>query len=134
MKVHLSLPVSNIEKTQSFYDVLFNSPAVKVKADYAKYLPEHIPINISFTKTAKELQLNRHLGLQLESEQALNAEHQRLKEAGLISKTRSDSICCYARQDKFWVLDPDGYEWELYYLIEDSEVRDATIAGDSCCA
>jgi len=134
MKVHLSLPVSDIEKTRVFYDALFNSPAVKVKADYAKYLPDHIPLNISFNKTSKALELNRHLGLQLESSEALEAEHTRLEKAGLISKTRNDSICCYARQDKFWVLDPDGYEWELYYLIEDSEIRDAQIQGDSCCA
>ncbi|WP_395373688.1 ArsI/CadI family heavy metal resistance metalloenzyme [Marinicella sp. W31] len=133
MKVHLSLPVTNIESTQSFYDVLFNSSAVKVKSDYAKYLPEHIPLNISFTKTSRELQLDRHLGIQLDSRQALDAEYERLKKAGIISQAKKDSVCCYARQDKFWVSDPDGYAWELYFLMEDSEVRDDELRSDSCC-
>ena len=134
MKVHLSLPVTNIESTQSFYDVLFNSPAVKVKHDYAKYLPEHIPLNISFTQTSKELQLDRHMGIQLGSREALDAEYARLEKAGLISQAKKDSVCCYARQDKFWVSDPDGYAWEFYFLIADSDLRDAPVHRDSCCA
>ena len=27
--------------------------------------------------------------------------------------------CCHANQDKFWVRDPDGVEWEVYYLNYD---------------
>jgi hypothetical protein len=25
-----------------------------------------------------------------------------------------DVTCCYATQDKFWVTDPDGNEWEFF--------------------
>jgi hypothetical protein len=32
-----------------------------------------------------------------------------------------DTICCYARQDKFWVTGaPDGERWEIYTVLEDS--------------
>jgi len=27
--------------------------------------------------------------------------------------------CCHANQDKFWVQDPDGVEWEVYHLNYD---------------
>ena len=36
---------------------------------------------------------------------------------GVLSKDRVN--CCRANQDKFWVEDPDGVEWELYVLNHD---------------
>ncbi len=32
-----------------------------------------------------------------------------------------DSTCCYARQDKIWVRDPDGTPWEVFATHEDTE-------------
>jgi hypothetical protein len=32
-----------------------------------------------------------------------------------------DTTCCYARQDKIWVRDPDGTPWEVFATHEDSE-------------
>jgi hypothetical protein len=28
--------------------------------------------------------------------------------------------CCYATQDKTWVRDPDGNEWEVFVVLEDN--------------
>ena len=46
------------------------------------------------------------------------------------------TACCYAVQDKFWVNDPDGIQWEIYFFHEDVsfndphyEVQDAS----ACC-
>ena len=42
--------------------------------------------------------------------------------------------CCYANQDKFWVKDPDGVEWEVYHLNFDldEEGRTGSDAGVCC--
>ena len=32
---------------------------------------------------------------------------------------RQTSTCCYASQDKFWLVDPSGYRWEIYHRVED---------------
>ena len=32
-----------------------------------------------------------------------------------------DTTCCYARQDKIWVHDPDGTPWEVFVTHEASE-------------
>ncbi|MNL88760.1 Cadmium-induced protein CadI [compost metagenome] len=41
--------------------------------------------------------------------------------------------CCYALQDKVWVTDPDGHQWEIFFVIQGDvaplENQDAT-----CCA
>ena len=37
--------------------------------------------------------------------------------------------CCHANQDKFWVKDPDGVEWEVYHLNYDLEGDEAVAQG-----
>ena len=32
-----------------------------------------------------------------------------------------DTTCCYAKQDKIWVRDPDGTPWEVFVTHEDAE-------------
>ena len=36
--------------------------------------------------------------------------------------------CCYALQDKTWVRDPDGNEWEVCVVLEDN-----LETSDACC-
>jgi hypothetical protein len=37
--------------------------------------------------------------------------------------------CCYALQDKTWVHDPDGNEWEVFVVLEDNLAETSM-----CCA
>ena len=133
MNFHTNLPVMNINKTVEFYSVLFDEAPVKVKADYAKYLPKGLSLNIGFHQTSSGpgILSQLHLGFELPTLDALNVMQARLEEAGLVSEARETSICCYANQDKFWVEDPDGYKWELYVLLEDTETK--IDKKTSCC-
>jgi len=75
------------------------------------------------------------------------AELARVKGAGLPVVEEMGVNCCHANQDKFWVKDPDGIEWEVYHLnydLEGSEpqrlpsvlsvVRAAACCGGTSCA
>ena len=50
--------------------------------------------------------------------------------------------CCHANQDKFWVQDPDGVEWEVYHLNYDLEDAEPTTGlktlplakASACCS
>ena len=133
MKFHTSLPVTNISKTKDFYSILFNTGPVKEKSNYLKYLPESIDLNISFIQSSK-IHAGLHLGFEAKNLMELNAIQDRLKKEGLLEsakKEREDSVCCYAKQDKFWVNDPNGYEWEIYVLLEDTD--EYTSKTSSCC-
>ena len=57
-----------------------------------------------------------------------------MKAAGLPVREEMDTNCCYANQDKFWVRDPDGVEWEIYHLNYDLEEELAATAPSTCCA
>jgi lactoylglutathione lyase len=70
-----------------------------------------------------------HFGFQVESTEKVIAHKSRLKENGILSHLDEiNTTCCYALQDKFWVHDPDGNEWEFFYTKAD--IDDTS----SCCA
>jgi hypothetical protein len=66
-----------------------------------------------------------HLGFRLPDATVLVAMQQRLELAGVRSQREEGVECCYARQTKFWVTDPDNTLWEFYVLEEDIDHRGA---------
>lgn len=133
MRFHVNLPVADVERSVAFYRELFRSEPVKQRDDYAKFLPPDVALNISFRRDPEGVAAleTPHLGFEVLSREALERAHRRLAAAGL-AETRETSVCCYALQDKFWVTDPDGYRWELYYLVEDTAEKMSPSTG--CCA
>jgi hypothetical protein len=58
--------------------------------------------------------------------------------AGLATADEMATTCCYARQDKIWVRDPDGTPWEVFVTHEDTNEPDdacgcSTNAAGGCC-
>jgi hypothetical protein len=41
-------------------------------------------------------------------------------EAGLVTRDEMQTNCCYALQDKTWVHDPDGNQWEAFVVLQDN--------------
>jgi catechol 2,3-dioxygenase-like lactoylglutathione lyase family enzyme len=127
--------VSDIEASRAFYERFLGSRPVKVKPGYVKFLPDFAPINLALS--AGEAGAGKtvdHLGFQIETREAVQALLERVKASGIEVREEMGSDCCYANQDKFWVRDPDGIEWEIYHLNYDLE--DVTVASTNdatCC-
>jgi hypothetical protein len=67
----------------------------------------------------------------VESAEIVMRELARVKAAGLPVREEMGVDCCHANQDKFWVEDPDGVDWEVYVLnrdIDESPAGGATAA------
>ena len=94
------------------------------QADYAKFELDDPPPVLSLEPTPRPVggPLN-HLGFRMPDSAALVAMQQRLELAGIRSKREEGVECCYARQTKFWVTDPDQTLWEIYTLEEDLDHR-----------
>ncbi len=133
MRFHTNLPVTDIKATVDFYRHLFGEEPVKLKDDYAKFLPANGGLNISFHVPGRGVSAlqDLHLGFELPDQASLDAVHRRLTDSGILADERGTEICCYAKQDKFRVTDPNGYEWELYHLLEDTELK--IEATTNCC-
>ncbi len=135
-RLHISLNVSNIEASVSFYSKLFGSEPVKLKEDYAKFESETPRMNLSLNLSNQALGKGAlsHLGFQVESQEDLRAWQDRLQKTGLVVDPE-EGVCCYAKQSKFWLADPDNNAWEVYLVEADSESigsSKVSLAG-ACC-
>jgi catechol 2,3-dioxygenase-like lactoylglutathione lyase family enzyme len=123
-RFHLSLNVGNLDRSIEFFRSLLGCEPAKCRPDYAKFELDDPPLVLSLEPYAAPPGGNlNHLGFRVETSAAL-VEVQRRLELGGISTVREEGVeCCYARQTKFWVHDPDGNMWEIYTLDEDIEHR-----------
>ena len=142
-KVHLHMHVSDLTKSRAFYEKFLGGDPVKVKPEYVKFLPEWAPVNLALS-TGGPVGAGTidHVGVQVGSVGTVMSQLDRVKAAGLPVTEEMGVNCCHANQDKFWVKDPDGVEWEVYHLNYDLEgdeegVPDrpslTVVGASSCC-
>ena len=68
-------------------------------------------------------------------EEELDDIRQRLKAENLPVAEEGETLCCYAKSDKSWVLDPAGVPWEAFRPMEDAEIfsTHSTQMENACC-
>lgn len=147
LRFHVALNASraHFDETVGFYEKLFGMAPAKRKPGYAKFDVAEPPLNLSLNQveSVPHGDLN-HLGIQVWSDEQLEASRERLANAGVALEEQKEIECCYAKQNKFWAADPDGRKLELFYVLADVEtdgrkqrrslgmVVDSTDAA--CCA
>lgn len=125
MKFHLSLNVSDIDRSVAFFEKVFG-PAAKHRPDYAKFEVAEPPLVLSLEPTPPTGRgLLNHIGLRLPDTASLVELQRRLELAGLRSEREEGVECCYAKQTKFWLHSPDGMLLEFYVLQGDISHRGA---------
>jgi predicted enzyme related to lactoylglutathione lyase len=141
LRPHLALTVADVERSIPFYEALFGTTPTKVKPGYAKFELAEPALNFTLNEGQRTDTLGafNHAGIQVASTDDVLSAKLRLQKAGLATFEEMDTTCCYARQDKIWVRDPDGTPWEVFVTHEDSDefsVRaEVTSAGAEvrCC-
>jgi catechol 2,3-dioxygenase-like lactoylglutathione lyase family enzyme len=136
-RMHVSLYARNMEQTINFYNSFFGKSPDKARNRYIKYILDEPSLIISFVENPERVKQNfGHLGFQVETIEELNSRLVKAQNAGLITEEEIGTNCCYAKQDKFWVNDPDGVQWEVYYFHEDAEFNDPHYeleTASACC-
>lgn len=121
-RVHLHMHVSDLGKSREFYEKFLGDGPVKVKDGYVKFLPAWAPVNLALSAGGQGGHGTvDHVGVQVDAVETVMAHLARVKAAGLPVREEMGVDCCHANQDKFWVRDPDGVEWEVYHLNYDLE-------------
>src|SRR5688572_7571431 len=119
MRPHISLNVSEIEKSVAFYERMFGVKPQKLTSSYAKFDLKEPALNFSMHVRPDGLVSKvSHLGVEVDSSEELEKWETKLKNAGLIGSEEKNTNCCYARQDKVWFQDPDGNAWEVFVVHE----------------
>jgi catechol 2,3-dioxygenase-like lactoylglutathione lyase family enzyme len=135
LKPHLAINVRDVEASIEFYKKMFGIEPSKVRSGYAKFDVENPGLNFTLNQSSfSKAGALSHLGIQVAGTEDVLAMRTFWKEKGLIPREEMQTTCCYAVQDKAWVSDPDGNEWEVFAVLEDNlseEVQSA--AGNTCC-
>jgi catechol 2,3-dioxygenase-like lactoylglutathione lyase family enzyme len=120
VRFHVGLHVSNLDRAVAFYRVLFGVEPVIHYTDGARF-EVAVPLLVLalYPNPQQAGGALNHVGLRLPDSVALVAVQQRLEESGIATQRQDGVECCYARQTKFWVTDPDRVLWEIYTLHED---------------
>jgi catechol 2,3-dioxygenase-like lactoylglutathione lyase family enzyme len=146
LKAHISLNVRNVKNSVKFYEKLFGIEPLKVRAGYAKFDIQNPPLNLALNEFAyNEKGALSHLGIQVSSTEDVLKTKARWEEIGLLTRDEMQTSCCYALQDKTWVRDPDGNEWEVFVVLEDNlpeseacecgtKLLEEETAAAGCCA
>jgi hypothetical protein len=120
VKYHFGLNVTDLRRSVQFYRLLFGREPAKCYDDYAKFELDEPPLVMSLLPNPQSRggTLN-HLGFRLADSEALVEVQRRLELGGVATQREEGVECCYARQTKFWVSDPDRNLWEMYVFEED---------------
>ena len=133
LKAHLAINVADAEASVEFYKKMFGIEPSKVRPGYAKFDVANPPLNFTLNQVpfAGRGALS-HLGIQVATTNDVIAMKTAWESKGLIPREEMQTSCCYALQDKAWVNDPDGNEWEVFVVLEDN-LTEAKSNDASCC-
>jgi catechol 2,3-dioxygenase-like lactoylglutathione lyase family enzyme len=133
-KAHVAIRVKDVGASIEFYGKLFGIEPCKVRTGYAKFDVANPPLNFTLNEGIESGHgVLSHLGIQVESKADVLAVRASWLDRGLLPRDEMKTECCYALQDKAWVRDPDGNEWEVFAVLEDN-LPEKPIPAKSCCA
>ncbi|HEY0099288.1 MAG TPA: ArsI/CadI family heavy metal resistance metalloenzyme [Pyrinomonadaceae bacterium] len=129
LKAHLALNVRSVERSVEFYRKMLGLEPAKLRSGYAKFDVENPPLNLTLNEVDfAERGALSHLGIQLATTEDVLSMRRNWLDAGLETRDEMQTNCCYALQNKTWVQDPDGNEWEAFVVLEDN-----LPVTSSCC-
>ncbi|MGX9297231.1 ArsI/CadI family heavy metal resistance metalloenzyme [Tsukamurella paurometabola] len=132
-RVQLALNVDDLEASIAFYSKLFGVRPAKVEPSYANFGVADPPLKLVLIENPGKGGTLNHLGVEVESSNAVHAEIARLAEAGMVDDEEIGTTCCFATQDKVWAAAPGGERWEVYTVLADSATFGGAPASDASC-
>src|ERR1700744_5230541 len=120
-RAQLALNVDDLDEAITFYSALFDTTPAKVKPGYANFAVAETPLKLVLIENPGHGGTLNHLGVEVESSDAVHTEIARLTGEGLLTDEELGTTCCFATQDKVWVTGPAGEKWEVYTVLSDSE-------------
>ena len=124
-RLHVHLSVEDITQSVRFYSTLFAAEPAVLKPDYAKWMLDDPRANFAISSRSGDTGVD-HLGIQVETPEELKDVYGRLQQADRPVLEEGATVCCYAKSEKAWIVDPQGLSWETFLTSGES-----TVYGDS---
>ena len=129
-RVQLALNVADLSAAIEFYSKLFATLPAKQYAGYANFEIADPPLKLVLFENPQAAQTLNHLGIEVEQSEQVTAICDRWQAAQLAVQREAPTTCCYAMQDKAWVIGVDHPAWEVYTVLEQAETLSC---HQSCC-
>ena len=134
LKAHLAINVKDVTRSIEFYRRMFGLEPSKVRPGYAKFDLSNPPLNFTLNEgSITERGALSHMGIQVSSTDDVFAMRDLWMRQGLPTHDEMKTECCYAVQNKTWVCDPDGNQWEVFVVLEDN-LPEKPVGAASCCS
>ncbi|MFL9683495.1 ArsI/CadI family heavy metal resistance metalloenzyme [Streptomyces sp. KL110A] len=132
-RVQLALRVPDLAASVAFCTKLFGTEPAELRDGYADFSLAEPPLKLVLVEGAEneDTRLD-HLGVEIDTTEAVHAATARLGEAGLPTE-ENDTTCCYALQDEVWVHGPRCEPWEVNAVKADADTLPKQ-QGSTCCA
>jgi catechol 2,3-dioxygenase-like lactoylglutathione lyase family enzyme len=135
LKAHLAINVRDVAGSIEFYKKMLRIEPSKTRKGYAKFDIQNPPLNLTLNQVPfNDRGALSHLGIQVASTDDVMAMREKWIESGLVPRDEMQTNCCYALQDKTWVHDPDGNEWEVFVVLEDNLPQTTSCCGTDAVA
>lgn len=138
MRLQLAINVKNLDAAVEFYSKLFGVPVNKREPGYANFAIDRPPLKLVLFEAPDTVDRLNHLGVETFDDADIEAAAEQMVAAGLTPERQEAEVCCFARQNKAIVHDPDGTMWEWYRVLEDSrtffEETPKAEPTPACCA
>jgi hypothetical protein len=131
-RVQLALNVEDLGASIAFYTKLFQTPPAKIRKDYANFTIADPPLKLVLFANAGEPGTLNRVGVEVGSTDEVAAVIARTTQLGFEQQVQDNVSCCFAVQDKTWVIGPDN-EWEFYTVLDDAPAMSCG-PDDPCCA
>lgn len=136
-RFHVHAHVADLQASIAFYSKLFAAEPTRAEPDYAKWMLDDPRINFAISTRGGSPGVD-HLGIQADTDDELGELKDRAMQADLAMLDQGEASCCYARSDKYWLVDPQGIAWEQFRTLESipvfGDTAPAKALTSACCA
>ena len=132
-RFHIGFKTQDLQASVAFFSQLFKAQPSKLFDDYAKFDLQDPPLNftLNLVSTPFENPVS-HYGIELTNQTQLDEAQAHL--ASFQQREEKAEDCCYAKQNKFWVKDPNGIEVEHFLVLESYNQKPEKLEEEACCA
>jgi catechol 2,3-dioxygenase-like lactoylglutathione lyase family enzyme len=129
MRLQLALNVKDLDRAVEFYSRLFGASPHKRRPGYANFAIDDPALKLVLYENQSASERINHLGVEVETEEELNAAIDRLSAEGIAERFEQNTACCHSTQNKVWSSEPDGLDWEWYRITDDAP----SASENACC-
>jgi hypothetical protein len=115
MRAHLALNVENLNESKEFVARLFDAIPFAEGPDHARFILSQPSWNLMLEKSDQRSSVH-HLGIEVETQEEVAQWAERLSQLSIRHRYVRKADCCHAIQDQVSFTDPEGNQWEVFYL------------------